>query len=151
MHSVIGSICLLVPDNNKRESFDFDSAIYSHLNDSLFSQHLVLDVARVFDGFIYLDGATSTMAGQSPATKFFEWLCTKKYIATSCLYVVTTCVGDAFIVRINSTYSCAPYLTFARYIAYTSSGEGTSGSSSPLPSFKQRYLVRDVDLKRQNK
>lgn len=59
--------------------------------------HLVLDVARAFDAFILLD-PVPTQPGASAATLFFEDLSNRKYVAASCFYVVTTCVGDAFMI-----------------------------------------------------
>ena len=70
-------------------------------------QHLILDVVRVFDAFIYLPvggvaGYHPTQAydsTQTPATNYFQDVSQVKYVAESSLYVVTTCVGDGFMVR----------------------------------------------------
>ncbi|KAJ3557214.1 hypothetical protein NM688_g1591 [Phlebia brevispora] len=62
------------------------------------TSHLILDVAHVFDGFIRLQNAVNPPSGPSSATLFFEDLSNRKYVASSCFYVVTTCVGDAFMI-----------------------------------------------------
>jgi len=59
--------------------------------------HLALDVVRAFDAFIFQSN-NAKLPGPSPATSFFENLSNSKYVAASCFYVVTTCVGDTFMI-----------------------------------------------------
>ena len=74
---------------------------------SYFQQHLILDIARIFDAFIYLNGGHVSgynppplSPGFSAASQYFQELYLKKYIAVSCFYVATTTIGDGFMVRI---------------------------------------------------
>lgn len=65
------------------------------------SQHWAIDLSRAFDAFIYSQDSSQSsplQAGQTPADLFYSYTATKKYVATSGLYVVIKATGDAFMV-----------------------------------------------------
>ena len=71
-------------------------------NNSIGLQHLILDVSRAYDAFIFAqdEAQREGTAGNSPnpATAFFADISTPKYLALAALYQATTAVGDAFMV-----------------------------------------------------
>ncbi|THH01302.1 hypothetical protein EW026_g1392 [Hermanssonia centrifuga] len=63
--------------------------------------HWAIDLSRAFDAFIYSQDSSQSsplQAGQTPADLFYSYTATKKYVATSGLYVVIKATGDAFMI-----------------------------------------------------
>lgn len=65
-----------------------------------------MDVARVFDAFIYtqdiVQGPLLTGGNVTYAEQYFSDLSQTKYVVVSAFYVVTTAVGDGFMVSSKS-------------------------------------------------
>ena len=70
-----------------------------HITETIISQHFILDIFSALNAFILPRGVTTLPTPFSPAEVFYMTLDHPGNVAYSAIYVITTVIADAFLVR----------------------------------------------------